>query len=248
MNPYRQAPFRDRREAGRRLGEELARSAFHGSPLVLALPRGGVPVAAEVARALEAPLDVLVVRKLGVPGHEEYAMGAIAGGGIRILRKDLIDSLELPRSAVEAVVARESAELARREALYRGGRTHLPVAGRTVIVVDDGIATGSTMRAAVQLLRQQHARHMVVAVPVAPPDTVRDLQAEADEVLALYQPEPFGAVGCFYDDFSQTTDEEVREILDAFAGRDDEPPGDRPDHGPEGNPLRAPACAPRGWR
>jgi putative phosphoribosyl transferase len=215
MKTFDEPIFRDRREAGRCLGQALARSAFHGSPLVLALPRGGVPVAAEVARALQAPLDVLVVRKLGVPGHEEYAMGAIASGGIKILRKNLIDSLELPRSAVEAVVARESAELARREVLYRGGRMHLPVAGQTVIVVDDGIATGSTMLAAVQLLRQQHARHIIVAVPVAPPDTVRTLEAEADEVLALFQPDPFGSVGCFYDDFSQTTDEEVRAILDA---------------------------------
>jgi putative phosphoribosyl transferase len=224
MKTFSHPLFRDRREAGRRLGRVLAQSGFHGSPLILALPRGGVPVAAEVSRALEAPLDVLVVRKLGVPGHEEYAMGAIASGGIRILRKDLIESLELPRSAVEAVVAREAAELARREILYRGGRMHLPVAGRTVIVVDDGIATGSTMLAAVQLLRQQHARYIIVAVPVAPPDTVRSLQVEADEVLTLFQPEPFGAVGYFYEDFSQTTDEEVREILDAFPVAEPSPP------------------------
>jgi len=233
MNALHEPLFPDRQDAGRCLGAALARAAFHGSPLVLALPRGGVPVAAEVARALRAPLDVLVVRKLGVPGHEEYAMGAIASGGIKILRKDLINSLELPRSAVEAVVARESAELARREVLYRGGRMHLPVAGRTVIVVDDGIATGSTMLAAVQLLRQEHARHIVVAVPVASPDAVQQLQTEADEVLALFQPEPFGAVGYYYQDFSQTSDAAVREILDAFANSADDPPGD-PD------PLRRP--------
>lgn len=228
MKTFSHPLFRDRREAGRHLGRALAQSGFHGSPLILALPRGGVPVAAEVSRALEAPLDVLVVRKLGVPGHEEYAMGAIASGGIKILRKDLIASLELPRSTVEAVVAQEAAELARREILYRGGRMHLPVAGRTVIVVDDGIATGSTMLAAVQLLRQQHARYIIVAVPVAPPDTVRSLQVEADEVLALFQPEPFGAVGYFYEDFSQTTDEEVREILGAFAAAEPRPPVSTP--------------------
>lgn len=226
MSTNPQPRFQDRREAGRRLGEALSQSPFNGSPLVLALPRGGVPVAAEVAGKLGAPLDVLVVRKLGVPGHEEYAMGAIASGGIRILRKDVIDSLELPRSAIDAVIASESAELSRREVVYRGGRMHLPVAGRTVIVVDDGIATGSTMLAAVQLLRQQQARKIIVAVPVAPPDTVLRLEAEADEVLALLQPEPFGAVGYYYQDFSQTTDAEVREIIDTFTAKDVDPPDD----------------------
>ena len=206
-------PFRNRREAGRKLAEKLAAYANRPDVLVLALPRGGVPVAYEVARALGAPLDVFVVRKLGVPGYEELAMGAIATGEVRVLNDDLVVRLGIPEYLIDAVTAREQEELKRRERLYRGGRPVPDVRDRTVILVDDGLATGSTMLAAVRALRQLQPARIVVAVPVAAADTCRALGAEADEVVCAVTPEPFRAVGLWYEDFSQTTDEEVRDLL-----------------------------------
>jgi predicted phosphoribosyltransferase len=206
--------FRDRSEAGRALAAELQRYAGRDDVLVLALPRGGVPVAYEVARTLGAPLDVFLVRKLGVPGHEEYAMGAIAEGGAMVLSQDVIEQLRIPPAAVQAVVQKELAELERRAALYRRGLAAPNMRGRTVILVDDGLATGSTMRAAVQALRSLGPARIVVAVPVAAPETCEALRAEADEVICARTPEPFYAVGLWYEDFSQTSDDEVRELLE----------------------------------
>jgi predicted phosphoribosyltransferase len=208
-----EAKFRDRSEAGRVLAAELRRYANRDDVLVLALPRGGVPVAYEVARALRAPLDVFLVRKLGVPGHEEYAMGAIAEGGAMVLSEDVVRQLGIPPAALEAVVQQERAELERRAQLYRQGRAAPSVRGRTVILVDDGLATGSTMRAAVAALRRLGPSRIVVAVPVSAPETCEALREEADEVVCARTPEPFYAVGLWYQDFSQTTDDEVRELL-----------------------------------
>ena len=181
--------------------------------LVLALPRGGVPVGCEVARALGAPLDVFLVRKLGVPGHEELAMGAVATGGVRVLNDEIVRGLGISDHEIDAAVARELQELARRERLYRGDRPPPDVAGRTVILVDDGLATGATMRAAVAALRRQQPARIVIAVPTASPDTSEALKAEADDVVCAMTPEPFFAVGYWYEDFTQTTDDEVRELL-----------------------------------
>jgi len=205
--------FRDRREAGRVLAEKLAAYANRPDVLVLALPRGGVPVAYEVARALGAPLDVFVVRKLGVPGYEELAMGAVATGGVRVLNDQLVERLGIPEHIIDAVAARERRELARRERLYRGGRPPPDVRGRTVILVDDGLATGATMHAAIQALRQQNPARIVVAVPTASPETCEEMKARADDVICAITPEPFHAVGRWYQDFSQTTDEEVAALL-----------------------------------
>src|SRR5712691_5226049 len=205
--------FRDRREAGRLLAAQLSAYANLPDVLVLALPRGGVPVAAEVARALGAPLDVFVVRKLGVPGHEEYALGAIATGGVRVLNEDVVRALQIPDHVIDAVAAREQEELARRERVYRGDRPPLDVRGRTVILVDDGLATGATMHAAIRALRQQQPARIVVAVPTAAPQTCDALRSEVDDVICAITPEPFHSVGLWYDDFSQTTDDEVRELL-----------------------------------
>lgn len=210
-------PYADRRSAGRALASQLAGYRGRADVSVLALPRGGVAVGFEVAQALQAPLDVFIVRKLGLPGHEEFAMGAIASGGVRVLNP--MPGLEVPPRALEAVVSREQAELARREQLYRGGRAPLQLEGRTVVVVDDGLATGSTMRAAVLAIRQQRPARLVIAVPVGAADTVRRLRAEADEVVCPAMPEPFHAVGLWYRDFPQATDEEVRQLL-AQARRD----------------------------
>jgi putative phosphoribosyl transferase len=210
MTPSR---FRNRREAGRALAERMAPYAKRPDVLVLALPRGGVPVAYEVARALDAPLDVFLVRKLGVPGHEEYALGAIASGGVRVMNEDLVRALRLPATAIDAMAAREQQELERRERLYRGDRPPPDVRGRTVILVDDGLATGATMLAAVHALRKQGAARIVVAVPVASPDTCNALRLEVDDIVCAVTPEPFHAVGLWYEDFSQTTDEEVRDLL-----------------------------------
>jgi len=205
--------FANRKEAGRQLAERIPESLRRLDPLILALPRGGVPVAAEIAKALGRPLDVLIVRKLGVPGHEEYAMGALASGGVTVLNQETVSSLRLSAAQVDAAIERETRELVRREKLYRGGKPPPVVTGHTVILVDDGIATGSTVQAAIQLLYQQGAGRVVVAAPVAPPDTVERLREKADEVIILSEPEPFGGVGRWYRDFSQTSDEEVRSLL-----------------------------------
>jgi predicted phosphoribosyltransferase len=205
--------YRDRTEAGRVLAERLGTYADRPELIVLALPRGGVPVGYEVARALHAPLDVFIVRKLGVPGHEELAMGAVATGGVRVLNDQVVRGLGIPDSVIDAVASWELEELRRRERLYRGDRPPPDVRGKTVILVDDGLATGSTMLAAVRALRQQQPARIVVAVPIAAPDTCELLRAEVDDVVCAVTPEPFYAVGLWYRDFSQTTDEEVRELL-----------------------------------
>jgi len=205
--------FRDRADAGRALAGLLERYRGAAGVLVLGLPRGGVPVAAEVAAALGAPLDVFVVRKLGVPGREELAMGAIASGGVRVLNQGVVDALAIAPSAVEEVAAREGEELARRERHYRAGRPAPDVAGRLVIVVDDGLATGSTMRAAVTALRLQRSDRIVVAVPVGAAVTCRELRADADEVVCASTPSPFRAVGEWYEDFSPTGDDQIRAAL-----------------------------------
>jgi len=209
----KQRPFRDRTEAGRLLAAKLTAYANRPDVIVLALPRGGVPVAYEVARALNAPLDVFLVRKLGVPGYEELAMGAIATGGVRVLNDQLVGSLRIPDYIVDEVAASEQQELTRRERLYRGDRPAPDVRRRSVILVDDGLATGATMLAAVKALRQQQPARIVVAVPTASPDTCEQLRAEVDDVICAITPEPFHAVGLWYEDFSQTTDEEVRDLL-----------------------------------
>jgi predicted phosphoribosyltransferase len=204
--------FRGREEAGRRLGEALSEFAGRNT-LVLALPRGGVPVGYEVARALGAPLDIFLVRKLGVPGHEELAMGAIATGGVRVLNDEVVHALRVPGAVIDRVALVEQRELERREREYRGDRPEPDVRGRTVILVDDGLATGSTMRAAARALRAQHPMRLVVAVPVAAAETCESFEEEVDDVVCLRTPEPFYAVGLWYEDFSQTTDDEVRDLL-----------------------------------
>ena len=205
--------FRDRAEAGRRLAEKLRNYAKRPDVLVLALPRGGVPVAYEVARLLTLPLDVFLVRKLGFPGQEELAMGAIASGGARVLNTSLLRRLHVPAEVVDAVTAKELRELERREQEYRGSRQPPPVRGKTVILVDDGLATGATMNAAAAALRTQEPARIVVAVPVGAPDTCEAFGGLVDEVVCAEMPEPFVAVGQWYDDFNQTTDEEVRDLL-----------------------------------
>jgi putative phosphoribosyl transferase len=206
--------FKNRSDAGQFLAEKLAEYADRPDVLILALPRGGVPVAYEVARKLHAPLDVFVVRKLGVPGHEELAMGAIASGGVTVLNQDVLSYVRIPEGLIDQVVANELRELQRRERLYRGARPPLDVRGRTVIIVDDGLATGSTMRAAVKALRQQQPKKIVVAAPVGARETCEAFKNEVDTVaICAITPEPFNAVGLWYQDFSQTTDEEVRDLL-----------------------------------
>jgi putative phosphoribosyl transferase len=205
--------YRDREQAGRALARALEQ--LRGSDVVvLALPRGGVPVGAEVARELRALLDVFVVRKLGVPGHEELAMGAIASGGVVVLNQDVVDGLRLGREDVERVVARERAELRRRERAYRDERPPVEIKGRTAVLVDDGLATGSTMVAAVEALRRRAPGHLVVAAPVGSPRACRALRARADEVVCLLAPERFRSVGEFYADFRQLSDADVRRVLD----------------------------------
>ena len=205
--------FRDRREAGRLLAAKLRAYANRPDVIVLALPRGGVPVAFEVASALGAPLDVFLVRKLGVPGYEELAMGAVATGGVRVLNDEIVRGLGIPDYVIDAVAAWEQQELTRRERVYRDDRPQPNVQGRTVILVDDGLATGATMLAAIKALRQQQPARIVVAVPTASPETCSEMRSEADDVVCAITPEPFYSVGLWYDDFSQTTDEEVRELL-----------------------------------
>lgn len=205
--------FRDRREAGRVLGRELRPYAGRKDVIVLALPRGGVPVAYEVAKALGAPLDVFVVRKLGVPGQEELAMGAIASGGAGVLDEGLVEALGISAKAIERAVAAELRELERRERAYRGDRDRPELKGKTVILVDDGLATGATMRAAARAVRQLGPARIVVAVPVAAAQTCNEFRDDVDEIVCTLTPRPFHAVGQWYEDFSQTSDEEVRELL-----------------------------------
>jgi predicted phosphoribosyltransferase len=205
--------FHDRAEAGRLLVEKLAAYAGRRDIFVLALPRGGVPVAFEVATALQAPLDVFLVRKLGVPGYEELAMGAIASGGVIVRNDEVVSGLGIPSHVLEAVVAREQQELERREHVYRGDRPFPDLHGHTVILVDDGLATGASMRAAVAALCQHQPAYSIVAVPVAAPDVCQTLGAEVDEIICARTPEPFYAVGVWYEHFPQTTDEEVRDLL-----------------------------------
>lgn len=205
--------FKDRVHAGRELARLLAPYAHRPDVTVLGLPRGGMPVAAEVARALGVPFDVFLVRKLGVPGHEELAFGAIAQGGVQVLNEALIADLDLPPSAIERVAARERAELERRDELYRGGRPFPVLDDRTVILIDDGLATGATMEAAVTALRRLRPARVVVAAPVGARETCDRLSAIGDEVVCAATPAPFDAVGLWYEDFSQTTDDEVRALL-----------------------------------
>lgn len=204
--------FADRRDAGRRLAA-LVEGQVGPDVVVLGLPRGGVPVAAEVAQRLQAPLDVLLVRKLGVPGQEELAMGAIASGGVRVLNEDLLARLNIDPQQFDQVQESEQLELQRRERLYRGSSPMPALAQREVLLVDDGLATGASMRVAIMALRQHQPGRIVVAVPVAPPDTIAELEQEVDQVICLHAPDAFYGVGAWYDDFSQTTDDEVRSIL-----------------------------------
>lgn len=205
--------FQDRADAGRQLAAALHH--YSGDPrlIILGLPRGGVPVAFEVATALRAPLDLFLVRKLGVPGHEELAMGAVATGGVRVLNDEVVNGLRIPGHVIDKVAAEESRELDRRERAYRDARSAPEIAGRTVILVDDGLATGSTMRAAIMALRKQGPEKIVVGVPVASPDVCNQFRTEADDMVCILTPEPFYAVGYWYQDFSQTTDDEVRDLI-----------------------------------
>lgn len=212
-NLERPVPYEDRRRAGLALAEQLQHFKGREDVVVLGLPRGGVPVAHEVARALQAPLDVFVVRKLGVPSHRELAMGAIASGGVRVINDEVVTAYQLPESVIEAVARVEGAELERRERTYRDGRPPTPLGGRIVVLVDDGLATGSTMKAAVEAVRAHHPARIVVAVPVGSPDTCREFAELADEIVCARTPESFSAVGQWYRDFSQTSDEEVHDLL-----------------------------------
>jgi predicted phosphoribosyltransferase len=205
--------FKDRVDAGERLAKELARYDGRADAVVLGLPRGGVAVAFVVSEALRVPLDILVVRKLGVPGNEELAMGAIASGGARVLNRDVIRWMGITDRTIEVVAARETRELERRERALRGDRPRIALRGKSVLLVDDGIATGATMRAAVSALRATEPGRVVVAAPVAPPDVCARLEEETDELVCLARVEPFGAVGSWYADFPQVTDGEVRELL-----------------------------------
>src|ERR1019366_7432464 len=216
--------FANRTEAGQELALRLGTYANRDDVIVLGAPRGGVPVAFEVAAALTAPLDVFVLRKLGVPGREEFAFGAIASGGVRILDRDTVEGLGITGLDIERVTRAEKQEKPRAERAYRGGRPPLDVCGLTVILVDDGIATGSSMRAAIRALRQMKPARIVIAVPVAPPSTCSQLQLEVDELVCLDMPEPFYGVGQFYDDFSQVSDEEVKALLDRASRQRCEPP------------------------
>jgi putative phosphoribosyl transferase len=230
-------PFRDRAEAGRVLAEKLADYAGLEDVIVLALPRGGVPVAYEVASALGAPLDVFLVRKLGAPGHEELAMGAIASGGVVVTNDEVVKAMDVQADEILDAIASERRELARREEAYRDGRPPVDVRGKTVILIDDGLATGSSMRAAVTALRRQGPARIVVAVPIGAASTCAELRSIADDCICAFTPEPFRAVGLWYEDFSQTEDDEVAELLarargaaspGGAAGRAPDSPGDSP--------------------
>lgn len=212
-NDDRHQPYEDRRHAGIVLADRLEHFKHRQDVVVLALPRGGVPVAHEVARAIDAPLDVFLVRKLGVPGHRELAMGAIASGGVRVLNEDVVAMYRLPPAVIDAVARDEQVELERRERTYRDGRTPVEVRGRIVLLIDDGLATGSTMKAAVEAVRARGPARIVVAVPVGSPATCLEFADVSDEIVCARTPEYFAAVGQWYRDFSQTSDEEVRELL-----------------------------------
>lgn len=206
-------PYEDRREAGAELATRLGHFRGRNDVVVLALPRGGVPVGAEVARALDAPLDIFLVRKLGLPGHPELAMGAIASGGVRVLNHDVVSWYRIPETVIDQAAREEQIELERRERAYRDGRTPAELQDRVVLLIDDGLATGSTMKAAVQAVRARRPARIVVAVPVGSPDTCREFAGIADEIICVRTPEHFSAVGQWYLDFSQTTDDEVRTLL-----------------------------------
>jgi putative phosphoribosyl transferase len=205
--------FQNRTDAGKKLAQALKAYANRADVIVLGLPRGGVPVAYEVAKALNAPLDICIVRKLGVPGHKELAMGAIASGGVRVLNYNVLGWLHISGKTIDEVAERELHELQRRDRAYRGDRPQPQITDRTVILVDDGLATGSTMRAAIAVLRAQQPKEIIVAVPVAPADVCQEFRAEVDRVICLKTPEPFYAIGLWYDNFAQTTDEEVCTLL-----------------------------------
>jgi putative phosphoribosyl transferase len=209
--------YKNRAEAGRKLAQALSDYAGRADVVVLGLPRGGVPVAYEVAKALEAPLDIFIVRKLGVPGQEELAMGAIASGGVRVLNDEVVGGLSISEEEIQSVAEKERAELERRERLYRGERARRDLKNRIAILVDDGLATGASMRAAVNGLRQHNPDKIVVAVPTAPPETCREFEDLADQVICLQTPSPFMGVGAWYADFPQTTDDQVRELLEKAA-------------------------------
>lgn len=206
--------FRDRVDAGKKLAAHVIRRVHDRNILVLGLPRGGVPVAFEVAQALHAELDLFLVRKLGLPGQEELAIGAIASGGVRVLNEPLVEELQLAPTLIDHIAKREEQELKRREELYRQGRLARPIQGRTVILVDDGLATGASMKAAAQAVRLQGPKRLIAAVPVAARETCDDLRTDVDEIICAYTPQPFLAVGMWYADFSQTTDEEVQHLLE----------------------------------
>jgi Predicted phosphoribosyltransferases len=205
--------FRDRTHAGQYLAEKLQKYAHKPKTIVLGLPRGGVVVAHEIAQKLGLPLDIFLVRKLGVPGYEELAMGAIASGGVRIMNQDVLRSISISRDDIQAIAQREEEELKRRETAYRNNRPRLDLKNYTVILVDDGLATGATMRAAVVALRKHDPQKIIIAVPTASPDTCAEFQAKVDEIICGITPSPFNAVGLWYDDFSQTSDEEVQQLL-----------------------------------
>lgn len=205
--------FKNRTEAGAILAQRLTSYAQRDDVIVLALPRGGVPVAFAIAQSLKVQLDILLVRKLGVPGHEEYAMGAIASGGWTVLHQDAVDTLGITTAAIEEVTRRESAELARRERLYRASRPQPKLQGRVVILVDDGLATGASMQVALQAVRAENPAQVIVAVPVSPPETLQNLRPQADDIVCILSPEAFRAVGLWYEHFDQTSDEEVIELL-----------------------------------
>lgn len=209
--------FNDRTDAGKRLAERLSEYANREDVLILALPRGGVPVAFEVAKELNLKMDIFIVRKLGVPGNEELAMGAIASGNIRVLNEDVIRSFRIPQTEIDESTANELRELERRERIYRKNRLMPKISGSTVILIDDGLATGATMRAAVAAVKTKNPEKVIIAVPVAAPDTCNDFGGEVDEVICVATPEPFYGVGAWYEDFSQTTDKEVCELLDRAA-------------------------------
>jgi predicted phosphoribosyltransferase len=214
MEERQTLPFRDRRDAGRKLAQKLTAYAGRPDVLILALPRGGVPVAFEVARALNAPLDIFIVRKLGLPGREELAIGAIATGGVRVLNRDIVRMLSIPEEVINFVARREAQELQRRQKLYRGDRPAPAMREHTVLLIDDGLATGASMRAAIAGLRARHPTEIVVAVPTASREVCETLRTEVDDIVCAAMPEPFYGVGRWYEDFSQTTDEEVRMLLE----------------------------------